>query len=232
MIVHTEFKQGSVEWMMARAGIPTASEFDALITPKGARRTGEMPKTYVAKKVAEVWQGGPLPTFQGNDMEQGQILESEAIPWYELEYGTVTRVGFITTDDKRTGCSPDGLLGEDGGIEIKCPEAHTHVKYLINGVLPDDYFAQVHGCMYVTGRKWWRFLSYRRGFPAFRLTVERDEKIQEAIALALDMFHADFDLAMERITAINGGPPRRVLSEIKTIKPKEPKQPFVSEMPS
>ena len=194
-----ECKQGTEEWLRARAGIPTASEFDALLTPKFETRTGAMPHTYLCKKLAEHWQGGPLPSFAPfGAMEQGQILEAEAVPWYELEFGTtINRVGFITTDDGRVGCSPDGLLGDDGGIEIKCPFADTHVRYLLAGEVPKDYAAQVHGSLYVTGRKWWKFVSYRRHFPALVVTVERDEEIMGKIGEALDEFLVRFQEGLE-----------------------------------
>lgn len=217
MILRTQYAQHSVEWMLARSGIPTASEFSQLLTPKFEIRTGDMPRTYLSKKVAEAWQGGPLPGFNTWDMEQGSILEDQAVPWYELEYGEkVERVGFITTDDGRIGCSPDGLLtGDpirgDGGIEIKCPEMHTHVGYLLAGELPPPYSVQVHGSMYVTGRSWWKFLSYRRHFPPLLLTVHRDKAMQEKIAEALEQFLGRFDRAMERLTELNGGPPARTL---------------------
>lgn len=210
MILHTEYAQGSVEWMLARAGIPTASEFDNLLTPEFKPRTGETPRSYLAKKVAEAWQGGPLVQFNTFDMEQGHILEHEAVPWYEFEFSEpVRRVAFATTDDGRTGCSPDGLIGEDGGIEIKCPQVHTHVGYLLKGGVPKDYLAQVHGAMFVTGRAWWKFLSYRRHFPPLLVLVERDDKIQEAISEALASFRADFDRAMAHLIDLNGGPPKR-----------------------
>jgi hypothetical protein len=136
-------------------------------------------------------------------MEQGSILEHEAIPWFEFAHDVaIDRVGFCTTDDGRAGCSPDGLIGEDGGIEMKCPLPHTHLKYLLAGTLPADYAAQVHGSMYVTGRKWWMFVSYSRKFPALVIRVERDEKIQEAIKTALDGFNALFDAQMERIAKL------------------------------
>lgn len=211
MITHTDFKQNSVEWKLARAGIPTASEFDALVSPEFKIRTGEGPKTYLAKKIAEAWQGGPLDSYTGFDMDQGHILEEEAIPWFEFQYNIpVQKVAFITTDDKRIGCSPDGLLGEDSGLEIKCPTAHIHTSYVLKGTLPKDYAAQVHGAMFVTGRKQWQFVSYRRNFPALVLTVERDEEIQERLAEALESFLEQFDHEMERMTEINGGPPHRL----------------------
>lgn len=207
MIVHREFKQGSMEWMIAHCGIPTASEFDNLVSPEWKIRTGGMPASYLAKKVAEAWQGGPLPGFGSWQTDQGNILESEALPWYELEYGVaIDRVGFVTTEGGMIGCSPDGLLPDGGGIEIKCPNADTHVGYLLNGELPKDYCAQVHGCMFVTEAPYWKFLSYRRHFPALVLTIERDDEIQEKLSEALAMFLAKFQSAMDRMIEINGGP--------------------------
>lgn len=228
MKIHREFGQRSLEWMQARAGKPTASEFDALLTPKFEVRKGQMPQTYLAKKVAEAWLGGPLAGFNTFDMDQGNILEEEALPWYELEFGAkVDRVGLCTTDDERVACSPDGLLGDSCGLEVKCPEVHTHVGYLLAGVLPPDYAAQVHGSMFVTGMSEWKFLSYCRRFPPLLLTVERDEAIQQSIADALGAFLERFDAAMKRLTEINGGPPVR-----KEFAHRPVAEPTFSEMPS
>lgn len=203
-------EQGSVEWHMARAGIPTASEFDKLLTPEFEIRKGDMPKSYLAKKVAEAWIGGPILGFSGFGMEQGQMLEPEARSRIAFEYEMeIDTVGFITTDDGRIGCSPDGLIGDDCGVEIKCPNIDTHVGYLLKGGLPKDYAAQVHGSMYVTGRKEWKFVSYRRRLPALVLTIERNEEIQEQINTALNNFLRAFDTAMARLEEINGGPPKR-----------------------
>lgn len=202
--------QNSLEWLVARAGIPTASEFDNLLTPKFEPRKGQMPESYLAQKLAERWLGGPLPSFQNLDMEFGQILESEAKPYYTLMCDEeITPCGLAITDDGKIGCSPDGLINPDGGIEIKCPEAKTHVKYLMAGKLPDDYILQVHGAMFVTGRKWWKFLSYRRKFPAYMTLVERDEKINSVIYETLATFCERLDAGFKRLCDMNGGPPKR-----------------------
>ena len=199
-------EQLSIEWVRHHFGIPTASALDNLLTPNFELRKGEMPNTYVCKKVAEVIQNRPVIDLSTSSfmMEQGMILESEARPWFELEYDKkVKTVGFITTDDGRCGCSPDGLiLNDDCGIEIKCPSAPIHVKYLVNGALPKEYACQVMASMFVTGFKKWIFVSYRRGFPALVLEIHRDEKAMSAIASAIDSFHADFERAMERIANI------------------------------
>lgn len=208
--------------MQIRAGIPTASEFDCLISPLGEIRTGETPKTYLAKKVAEAWQGGPLLEFNVFDMEAGQILEQEARPWFELANDcTVKQVGFITDDSGRYGCSPDGLIGDNSGIEIKCPKVETHTGYLLNGKLPKDYVAQVHGSMFVTGYTSWKFLSYRRRFPNFVLTVERNEHFMDNLEQALSDFLGKFDEAMKRMEEINGGPRPKFFAKANQPKPVE-----------
>ncbi len=205
MKIH-DCQQGTLEWTKLHFGIPTASGLDNLLTPEFELRKGELPKTYVYKKVAESLQGRPLIDLSASSfmLEQGMIIEEEARPWYALEYDKkIKQVGFITTDDGRFGCSPDGLIeGEDCGLEIKSPAAHTHVKYLVNGILPKEYAAQVFSSMFVTGFKHWIFVSYRRGFPALVLDIPSSDLINESISRAIDSFHADFDRAMDRISNI------------------------------
>ncbi len=205
MKIH-QVEQGSLEWTRLHFGIPTASGLDNLLTPEFELRKGELPKTYVYKKVAEKLQGRPLIDLSASSfmLEQGMIIEEEARPWYALEYDQkIKQVGFITTDDGRFGCSADGLIeGDKCGLEIKSPAAHTHVKYLVNGVLPKEYVAQVYGSMFVTGFKRWMFVSYRRGFPALVLEIQQNEKAMSMIRAAINQFHADFDRATERISNI------------------------------
>lgn len=209
MIVHREYQQGSVEWIEAHMGIPTASEFKNLVTDKLEIRrwNTQMPQTYLCRKLAEAW-GGPLPGFSAYATEQGHFLEDKAIPMYELEYEEkVDRVAFCATDDGRIGCSPDGLIGEDGGIEVKSLELPHHIEVLMGGVLPTEYAAQVHGCMLVTGRPWWKFFAYRRNFPTLLLQINRDAEIQETLGDALNEFLVRFDKAWAKLLDLNGGPP-------------------------
>lgn len=203
--------QNTFEWLQARAGIATASEFDQLLTPEFKVRTGDMPKTYLARKLTEKWFGGPVAGACVLDMEIGKVLEEEALPFYELETGeTITRVGFITTDDSTAGASPDGLIGDYSGIEIKCPLATTHMRYLIDGGLPKDYRAQVFGSMFVTGRDQWKFMSYCRGLPPLIVSVQMEESIRAEIADALELFNAKMNIEWDEVCEKNGGPPKRM----------------------
>lgn len=206
--------QGSESWLNVRAGVPTASEFDNLVTPEWKERTGQMPETYMYRKLAERLMGKPLISAGSSFFtEQGQILEREALPWFSFETDMrIDRVGFVTTDDGRVGCSPDGLIGEDGGIECKCPAPDTHLKYLLAGELPKEYRAQVHGSLYVTGRAWWIFMSYCREFPPLTVRVARDEKIMAALKGPLDHFLASLDAAYAKVKTLAIGEDERPLS--------------------
>ena len=193
-----DINQGDADWLALRIGKVTASEMDNLVSPEFKVRDGATPYTYLCQKVAESYSGKPLPGFTSFATEQGELLEIEARGWYALEHTDrkVINVGFVEHDSGRCGCSPDALLGEDGGLEIKCPQATNHVRYLLDGTLPKDYAAQVHMSLYVTGRKFWRFVSYHRGYPAFVLNVERDAAIMAKIDAALAQFYDRFDSAM------------------------------------
>lgn len=203
-------QQGTLEWLEARTQCATASELDNILSPTLKLRTGEMPATYLCRKLTERWLGRPIQTYSGGAMEQGSILEEEAVPWYELRHKcTVRRVGFITTDDGSFGCSPDGLM-ESMGLEIKCPQEHTHVKWLLGGVCPPDHYLQVQGGMFVTGFKAWEFVSYCRSFPPLVVRVERDDEAQSAIAEAVVKFNEAMKGAWGRLVAANGAEPSAV----------------------
>jgi hypothetical protein len=197
--------QGEAEWHLLRIGRVTASELDALVTPLFAIKKGEGPNTYLCKKVAEKFKNRPLEDeeFTSYDTEQGQMLEDEARKLFVFAYKPkgerLIDAGFVEHDDGRFGCSPDALIGETSGLEIKCPKYKTHVKYLLGGELPAEYAAQVHGSIYATGRPSWTFMSYAKGFPPFVLKVERDEKICATIAEALAAFYNRFDAAMQQL---------------------------------
>lgn len=202
MKIH-EHLQGTAEWLQARVGKVTASEAGNLLTPGFEIRKGEMPKTYMYGKIAETFRGAPLPGFTAHATEDGQMLEDEARQLFSFlhEGPRIHNVGFCEHDDGRCGASPDALIGDESGLELKCPQFTNHVRYLIEGELPKDYAVQVHFSMYVTGRPEWVFMSYARKFPPFILTVKRDESICATIAEALTGFYAKFDLAISKLKA-------------------------------
>lgn len=192
--------QGSTEWALARAGVVTASEADSLITPKFAVRKGDGLQTYLHQKLA-----GRVMGYEGDGggtfaMNQGKVMEELALPWFEFQFGvSIRRVGLCLSDDGKTGCSPDGLIGENSGIEVKCPTPPVHLRYLLANRVPDDYLAQVHFSMYVTGRTQWVFVSYSPHLPPLVVNVVRSPEAITAIETALKEFVPALDAAEVRV---------------------------------
>jgi len=173
-------EQGSFEWLAARLGIPSASMFAKIVTTKGAWSTSA--DTYINQLVAERLTGEREEVFQSHHMIRGTELEPDARDLYSLMTNSeVIEVGFCLHDTLAAGCSPGGLIGEDGGLEIKCPAPSTHVEYLRGGVLPSKYKQQVMGCLWITGREWWDFVSYHPTMKPLIVRVERDEEYIAAL---------------------------------------------------
>ncbi len=196
MIVHM-MAQGSPEWMRARAGIPTSSAFDMIVTPTGKLSTSA--ERYMHELLAERMLGRPLVKAITMAMAQGSQSEAEARSYYmALREQEVERVGFITNDEGTIGASPDGLVGEDGLLEIKCPQEGTHVRYLMTGQLEMTHKPQVQGQLMVTGRRWVDLLSYSPEMPHALIRIMRDE---EYVAL-LAKHVGDFSAALEDAAAV------------------------------
>jgi len=184
-----EAEQGTQEWLDARLGRPSASQFSKLITTAG--KPSASADDYISEMIAERITGEREPIYVNEWMQRGTELEPEARETYEFIHGVdVEEVGFILDDSGEFGCSPDGLVGEDGGVEFKCPAPKNHIAWSRKGVCPSKHYAQVQGCLYITGRKWWDFMSYHPEMKPFIVRVERDEefieKLAEQISLAVE----------------------------------------------
>ena len=187
MIIIDDIEQYSVGWWAARAGIPTSSCFDMILTPKTMKPSSQQEK-YLYTLAGERITGTKAETYQSAAMERGLIMEAEARTLFEMVQDVeVKQVAFIYSDDKRYGCSPDGLL-DHAGLEIKCPNMSTHVGYLLDGGLPGVYVPQVQGSMLITGFSHWFFLSYYPGLPPLLLKISRDDKFCAALKVELDGF--------------------------------------------
>jgi hypothetical protein len=192
-------KQGTLEWLQARRGIPTASQFDRILTPKTMKLSAAA-DDYICELIGDMLRLTP-PAAEGYlspAVQHGIETEAEARRWYSLEADAdVQQVGFVLSDDGRFGCSPDGLVGDDGGLELKCPQPKHQIKYLLAGTLPDEYRAQVHGSLIVTGRAYWSFASYCPGLPPLLLRIEPDEYTAR-LREALDQFHTRFQAMLAK----------------------------------
>ncbi len=187
------FEQRSPEWYAARRGVPTASEFGNIITPKKGDYAAAA-DTYINQLIDEVMRPDAGQAFTGNrHTERGELLEDDARELYAFERELVPQqVGFILNDAGTLGCSPDSLIGADGGLEIKCPDGPTHVKWVRAGGIPDEHKPQVHGSL-IIGRAWWDFLSYCPGYEPLLVRVTPDgftEKLQAHLDRFVSEYHA------------------------------------------
>ena len=174
-----ELEQGSQEWLDARKGVLTASNFSKIITSKG-EKSRTLPD-YAYDLAAASLLLYPEETFKSPAMERGNELEPDARQKYcEDNFADIEEVGLMLSDCGNYGYSPDGLVDDDGLIEIKCPMAKNHAKYLSQKRCPTEYYAQVQGGLYVSGRQWCDFVSYHPDFEEdhilFVHRVERDEE--------------------------------------------------------
>lgn len=193
--------QYSSAWWKARVGIPTASNFHRIITPKKWEYAAGA-KTYIHELIADMHdpQYAMEEQYVSDAMAHGSYLEPEARRFYEFSQGQkVQEVGFITND--RFGCSPDGLVGDDGGLELKCPALKTHVKWLLDGVVPAEHLAQCAGFLVVTGRTWVDFMSYCPPLPNLLLRITIEEKTV-SLRTCLDQFWEDYTHAVSKIEQI------------------------------
>lgn len=172
---HIDAPQGSPEWHQARLGCPSGSGFKRLITSRGEPSTTA--ETYINELIAEKVTGEPTFVTETEWMTRGKELEVDAKCLYEFDQGVdIQDVSFIKDDHYEFGVSPDGLIGKDGGIEIKCPKPSTHIQYLRTNKVPSIYIAQIQGCMMVTERKWWDFMSFHPMMKPLIIRVHRDEE--------------------------------------------------------
>ena len=194
-----EVEQGTPEWFAARAGIVTASEF-ATVQAKGKDGGRSLTRDkYMRQLAGEILTEEPAPEGYSNGfMERGKELENEARRMFafmaDLE---PQRVGFVKNG--RAGCSPDSLVGDDAGLEIKVAIPAVQIERLQRGKLPPEHVAQVQGSLWVTGRKTWHFVSYCPKLPSLILPVERDEVYIAQLAKAVDAFNEELDALVASI---------------------------------
>ena len=181
-------EQGTDEWHKARRGVITGSRFKDIVTPaKGDLSSSS--KKYMYELVAER-MGATIESFSNEYMQRGTELEADARSAYEfIKDAAVSEVGFCL--EGIIGVSPDGLINDDGGLEIKCPKETTHISYLDDGGLPLIYKPQVQGSLWITGREWWDFMSYHPQLPPLIVRVYRDEDYIKNMEKVITKFSED-----------------------------------------
>lgn len=192
-----DVEQNSPEWLRARMGIPTASCFSQIL----AKGEGKTRRSYMLKIAGEILTGEPDQSFAGNEhTERGHTMEPEARDLYQFQTGAeLRRVGFIRNG--RTGCSPDSLIGDNGGLEIKTKLPHLLIDVILKDEFPSEHRAQVQGTLWITKREWWDIAVYYRGVPLFIKRAYRDEAYIQTLATEVDRFNAELDEVVRKVRA-------------------------------
>jgi predicted phage-related endonuclease len=191
--IHEDLLQGSDEWLQTRCGLLTASEMKHIITPaKLAFASNDKSRAHVFEILAQRITQHVEPAYISDDMLRGMEDEATARDIYEETREPVKTVGFITHELRgiKLGYSPDGLVANDGVIEIKSRRAKFQVETIIEDEVPSEYMLQVQTGLLVSGRKWCDFISYSAGLPLFVKRIMADFEMQGKIIDAAVAFES------------------------------------------
>lgn len=185
-----DVEQRSPEWYAARCGIVTASVVGKLLTPTLKVANNDTARGVIGALVAERITGLVEPTFTSDDMMRGIEHEPYARDIYSGHYQQAVECGFMRYegDGWTLGYSPDGLVADDGLVEIKCPRAKGHVATILADRAPAAYMAQLQAGLLVSGRAWIDYVSFHAGLPLFVKRVFPDPAWQEALIAACRNF--------------------------------------------
>lgn len=198
-IIITDIQQRSDAWFQAICGNVGASSVDKIITTKGepSKQRTEYMMTLCAERITGKQEVGYLTQAMQNGIDR----EAEARSLFELSQGVeVKEVGLVYTDDKSCHCSPDGLIGDLSGLEIKNPMSKTHIKYLLDGKLPTEYFCQIQFSLFVSGRGSWWFMSHYPAIKPFIIECHRDEAWIAKCDTLLKEFNQELDEMVKRLS--------------------------------
>lgn len=198
-------EQRSEEWFQARLGKVTASRVaDVLAKIKSGESASR--RNYKIQLVSERLTGEKQETYVNQAMQDGIDREQFARDRYVQQFGEVEEVGFVKHPTLEAGASPDGMVGDDGIIEIKCPMGSTHTETLMTQDIPSKYIPQVQFQLLVTGRKWCDFVSYNPMFPehlqVFVKRIEADPVYQKELESEVKQFLGEVDDVINKLKEI------------------------------
>lgn len=205
-----DIDQQSGDWFALRCGKLTASEMKLVLTPTLKIANNDKSRSHVWELLGQRITNFVEPTYQSFDMLRGKEDEIDAYALYAEHYAPLTRCGFVTNDDLgyTIGCSPDGLVGDDGFIEAKsrCQkyQIETICDYIPVGKIPEEFVIQVQTALFVMNRKWCDFISYGNGMPMVVIRVEPDCEVQRAIKEAVISVEKDIAEKLARYEAVVG----------------------------
>ena len=187
---HNDFEQGSGEWAARRCGMLTASEMELIITPTLKVANNDKQRSHLYELLAQRNSGYVEPQYVSDAMLRGENEEIAARELYSEKYAPAKECAFVTNDrfGFNIGFSPDGLVGEDGLIEVKSRRQKFQAQTIIEGILPPEFSLQIQTGLLVSEREWCDFISYSGGMPMFVLRIEPDPAVQNAIVEAATAF--------------------------------------------
>jgi hypothetical protein len=199
-------EQGSDAWRRCRMGIPTASEFAAVIAKGKGSAESQTRARYLRTLAAEIISGEPGESFETDAMRRGKMMEGEARRFYAFTHDAEPElVGFIRNGDK--GCSPDALLDAEGMLEIKTKRGDILIDVLLRDELPPEHKAQVQGSLWVAERGWLDFVAYWPGLPLFVKRCYRDQAYIDMLADEVARFNDELAAIVERVRSYGGPSP-------------------------
>ena len=198
-------QQGSCEWFEVRTGCVTASRVKDAIAKLKKGGESAARRTYKLELLTELLTGHAVEHYVSLSMDFGTENEPLARAEYELSQNVeVERIGYVKHPlIKRSGASPDGLVGDDGLVEIKVPNTNTHLEYFLGEVVPDEYRPQMMWQMACSGRQWCDFVSYDprlpREFGLFIVRLERDNKVIAEMERDVELFISELNAMAEKL---------------------------------
>ncbi len=197
-------EQGSAEWLSMRLGKVTASRVKDVLSKGRGKAPSKTAESYMMELIAEVLTGESKPFFENDAMRWGTETEPQARSMYEVNNGfvSVKEVAFVEHNEQ-VGISPDGLVGEDGLLEIKCPNTTTQLKRALSDDYSEDYKAQIQMQLWVTERQWCDFVSFDPRLDCaagyLQQRVERDEEYIEEMKIKVYAFVEKMNELIEKL---------------------------------
>lgn len=203
-----ELEQRTPEWHAARLGRVGSSDVDAMLATiksgEAAARRDLRVRLVCERLTGRVPEAG----YVNAEMQRGIEMEPIARAVYEAETGVMVQaIGYVQHDELLAGYSPDGFVGSDGLVEIKCPKTATHLKYLRGEErVPLDYIGQCQHALWITGRAWIDFVSFDDRLPDalafYRVRLTRDDAMVDAYDASIRTFLSSVDTEMEALQTL------------------------------
>ena len=197
--IYDDLEQGTDDWLNARRGLMTSSELSLILTPTLRQANNEKTRAHAYELAAQRLSGYTEPSYVGDNMLRGWADEIKARDRYSAEIAPVVEVGGMCRDfgSFKLWASPDGLIGDDEGLEVKSRIQKHHLATVTSNEVPQEHMLQVQANLLVSGRSVWNYVSYCGGWPMWIIRVAPDPVVQQAIKDACGAFEEKVQEVMQ-----------------------------------